>query len=194
MSERANTFSQPIDPDLAARIELVIFDVDGVLTDGSVYVGAGEEGTAIELKRFDIQDGVGLKMLQWAGLRVAIVSGRHSEATSIRAAEIGIDECHQEPNAYKLRVVVALLERHGVDWEEVAMLADDIPDLAVLRRVGLKAAVANATPPVMEIADWCSARRGGEGAAREFCDALLAARGQLDGVIEEYVQERSRLA
>ena len=176
----------------AEKVKLVIFDVDGVLTDGTVYVGGTESGEATELKSFDIQDGVGLKLLIWAGLEVAIVSGRVSRATQIRAEELGVVECHQEPNAYKLGVVEELLERKGVQWEEVAMLADDIPDLAVLKRVGLKAAVANATPPVHEIADWTSTKRGGHGAAREFCDALLGARGQLDAIVEWYVDERSR--
>ena len=176
----------------AHRVRLVIFDVDGVLTDAGIYIGATGDGETAELKRFDIQDGVGIKMLMWAGLEVAVVSGRVSEATAIRARELGIIECHQAPDAHKLKVVEALLQRMKVDWDEVAMLADDIPDLAVLSRVGLKAAVANATSPVAEIADWQASKTGGWGAAREFCDALLEARGELEGAIERYVEERSR--
>ncbi len=183
--------AKPIGLEIAGRIRLVIFDVDGVLTDAGVYVGATESGATVELKRFSIQDGVGIKLLQWAGLEVAIVSGRVSQATAIRARELGITECHQEPDARKLRIVVDLLERLGVGWDEVAMLADDIPDLAVLRRVGLKAVVGDATAPVVAIADWRASREGGRGAAREFCDALLAARGELDALIERYVAERS---
>ncbi|MDA0328735.1 MAG: HAD hydrolase family protein [Gemmatimonadetes bacterium] len=183
--------SDPINPEIAARIKLVIFDVDGVLTDAGVYIGATGSGETAELKRFDIQDGVGMKMLVWGGLDVAIVSGRVSEATSVRARELGIVECHQEPDAHKLKVVEALLERKQIAWDEVAMIGDDIPDLAVMRRVGLKAAVGNATAPVVAIADWQATKLGGHGAAREFCDALLAARGVLDDVIERYVQERS---
>lgn len=183
--------SDPINPEIAARIKLVIFDVDGVLTDAGVYIGATGSGETAELKRFDIQDGVGMKMLVWGGLDVAIVSGRVSEATSARARELGIVECHQEPDAHKLKVVEALLERKQIAWDEVAMIGDDIPDLAVMRRVGLKAAVGNATAPVVAIADWQATKLGGHGAAREFCDALLAARGVLDDVIERYVQERS---
>lgn len=182
----------PIAPELASKIKLVIFDVDGVLTDSGVYMGADEYGEKVELKRFDIQDGVGIKMLMWSGLEVAIVSGRVSHATTIRAGELGVEECHQEPDAHKLKVVESLLERKGVSWEEVAMVADDIPDLAVLRRVGLKAVVANATEPVVAIADWQATRSGGRGAAREFCDALLKARGVHDQVVQAYVEERSR--
>lgn len=178
--------------ELAQRVKLVIFDVDGVLTDAGVYLGASKDDEPFELKRFDIQDGVGIKMLMWAGLEVAWVSGRISTATAIRARELGVDECHQEPDAYKLGVVRKLMERKGVAWEEVAMLADDIPDLAVLEQVGLKAAVSNATASVARISDWQSSKQGGRGAVREFSDALLDARGELDGVIERYVDERRR--
>jgi 3-deoxy-D-manno-octulosonate 8-phosphate phosphatase (KDO 8-P phosphatase) len=179
-----------IDGDLAAAIELVVFDVDGVLTDAGIYVGATESGELVELKRFDIQDGVGMKMLMWGGLDVALVSGRVSKATALRAKEIGV-ECHQEPDAYKMPAVEGILTRKGIDWSAVAMLGDDIPDLAVLRRVGLPAAVTNATAPVREIAKWESTKRGGHGAVREFCDSLLEARGELDDVIANYVSERS---
>jgi len=177
---------------LARRVALVIFDVDGVLTDAGVYLGVvpGAEGGAVELKRFDIQDGLGLKFLQRAGLEVVIVSGRTSPATDVRARELGI-ECHQDDGAHKLPAVKRVMERLGIGWDQVAMLADDVPDVAVLRRVGLKAAVANAVPQVAAMADWQTLRRGGHGAAREFCDALLAARGQLQQVVDAYVAERS---
>lgn len=178
-----------LDPELAARVELVIFDVDGVLTDGGVYIGATEGGEPIEQKRFDIQDGVGIKMLMWGGLDVVLVSGRVSTATELRAREIGV-RCHQEPDAYKIPVVEAILEEKEVGWDAVAMLGDDIPDLAVLRKVGLPAAVANATATVRDVAKWRSTRSGGHGAVREFCEALLEARGELDAVIERYVVER----
>ena len=180
-----------IEEELAASIKLVVFDVDGVLTDAGVYVGATESGEAVELKRFDIQDGVGMKMLMWGGIDVALVSGRVSKATELRAKEIGV-ECHQAPDAYKIPPMEGLLRRKGIDWSEVAMLGDDIPDLAVLRRVGLPAAVANATASVREIAKWESTKSGGHGAVREFCEALLEARGDLASVIATYVNERSR--
>ena len=184
------TASTRLDGAQARAVRLVIFDVDGVLTDAGVYMGATESGEAIELKRFDIQDGVGIKMLMWAGLDVALVSGRVSKATELRAREIGV-EYHQEPEAYKMPAVEGLLSRKGIDWSAVAMLGDDIPDLAVLRRVGLPAAVANATSPVREIAKWESTRRGGHGAVREFCEALLRARGDLERVIDTYVSTRN---
>lgn len=180
----------PIPGELAARVRLVIFDVDGVLTDAGVYMGVTASGESVELKRFDIQDGLGLKFLEWAGMKVVMVSGRLSGATEVRAAELDI-ECHQDAGAHKLPLVRKIMEREGVAWEEVAMLADDLPDMAVFTRVGLRAAVANAVAPIAEAAHWQASRRGGHGAAREFCDALLAARGDLEWVVEKYVGERS---
>ncbi len=180
----------PVPPEIARRIKLVIFDVDGVLTDAAVYVGITASGEPVELKRFDIQDGLGLRMLRNAGLDVAIVSGRISGATDLRARELGID-CYQVEDGHKLPTVRDLMRRLSVTWEEVAMLADDLPDMAVLRLVGLKAAVANAVPEVAEVALWQSRLKGGQGAAREFCDALLDARGDLDRVVKRYVDERS---
>ena len=179
-----------IPSELARRVELVIFDVDGVLTDAGVYV-AGLPGVGrVEMKRFDIQDGLGIKMLQWCGIEVAWVSGRPSHATTLRAEELGVEECHQIAGADKLPVVEDLLERKGVAWEATAMLADDLPDMAIFTRVGLPAAVANAQPEILERAAWTSAAPGGRGAVREFCRALLAARGEWDEAVERYVTER----
>lgn len=178
----------PLPADLARRVRLVIFDVDGVLTDAGVYMGVTESGESVELKRFNIQDGLGLKMLQWAGLEVAIVSGRVSEATRLRAEELGVEECHQDAGARKLPAVQGILDRKGIAWDEVAMLADDLPDLAVFRKVGLPAAVANAVPHIADMAVWRTGLRGGEGAAREFCDALLEARGELEEAVERYLR------
>lgn len=174
--------------EIARRVRLVVFDVDGVLTDAGVLMGgAGADG---ELKRFDIQDGLGIRLLREAGIEVALVSGRVSPATAARAADLGITECHQDAGADKLPVVEALLERHGLNWSEVAMLADDLPDAAVFTRVGLPAAVANAVPPIRQSAVWVADRAGGRGAVREFCDALLTARGDLEAVCTRYVEQR----
>lgn len=180
-----------MDPERARRIRLVIFDVDGVLTDAGVYLGALPDGERLELKRFDIQDGLGIKMLMESGVEVAFVSGRESQATTIRAEELGVEECHQAPGARKLPVVKDLLERKGVEWNEVAMLADDLPDMAVWARVGLRAAVANAQPEIAERAHWQGSAPGGRGAVREFCRRLLAARGEWEAAVERYVAERS---
>jgi 3-deoxy-D-manno-octulosonate 8-phosphate phosphatase (KDO 8-P phosphatase) len=177
--------------EVARRIRLVILDVDGVLTDGGVYVGELPGGEVLEMKRFDIQDGLGVKLLQWAGVEVAVVSGRISRATEIRARELGIEECHQDGGAQKIRAIEGLMEQRGLGWSQVAMLGDDLPDLAVLRRAGLPAVVANATEEVRGVAVWQGNRNGGSGAVREFCEALLKARGDWENQVEAYVLARS---
>lgn len=180
----------PIDRRLARRIRLVVLDVDGVLTDGGIYLGATASGEPVELKRFDIQDGLGVLMMRNAGLRVAIVTGRVSEAVRLRAEELGVDDLHQDRTADKLRAVTAILERAGMDWSETAFVGDDLPDLVVMRRVALPAAVGNATSDARACALWQGTRRGGHGAVREFAEALLTARGEWSGVVEAYVRER----
>ena len=175
----------------ARAVRLVIFDVDGVLTDSGVYLGALPDGAIVELKRFDIQDGLGIHLLTRAGIAVAFVSGRLSAATELRARELGVTECHQTADARKVPLVEGIQARTGASWEQTAMLADDLPDLAVFRRVGLRAAVANAQPEIATLAHWRSSARGGHGAAREFCRALLIARGEWEGLIEAYERERS---
>ena len=184
--------SGDIDPHLAGLIRLVVLDVDGVLTDGGIYVGARPGQDPIELKRFDIQDGLGVKMLRWAGIEVAIVSGRVSEATAWRARELGIDECHQDPDAKKLPVVQKLLDDQGLEWEAAAMVGDDLVDLPILERVGLPVAVSNAVPEVHAVSRWTTEARGGRGAVREFARALLTARGEWDGLVREYCDARSQ--
>lgn len=185
--------SKSIPGEVARRIRLVVLDVDGVLTDGGVYQGQTASGESVELKRFDIQDGLGAKLLnEQEGLRVVWVSGRVSSATSVRAEELGI-ECHQDPGARKMAVIQKILDRYGITWGETAMLADDIPDLAVFTRMGLRAAVANAQPEIMEEAHWIASHRGGHGAVREFCRALMVARGEWDGLVERYVERTSEM-
>ncbi len=189
--EPAPGYGEGLQEACARSVRLVILDVDGVLTDAGVYMGTWPGGGAVELKRYDIQDGLGIQLLKRAGIRVAFVSGRLSEATALRAAELGVDECHQDPDARKIPLVEGILRRAGASWEETAMLADDLPDIAVFRRVGLKAAVANAQPEIAALADWRSRARGGHGAVREFARALLAARGEWERLIREYERERS---
>ena len=179
-----------IAPETARRIRLVVLDVDGVLTDGGVYLGATAAGEAVELKRFEIQDGLGIRLLQDAGITVSIVTGRESQAVAMRARELGITEVHQDRTAAKLRIVSAMLERLGVAWDEVAFVGDDLPDLPILRRAGLPAAVGNATADVRAVAGWQGRRHGGGGAVREFAEALLQARGEWSDRVEAYVRQR----
>ena len=181
----------PLSREIAKAVRLVILDVDGVLTDGGVYVGSLPDGEAVEFKRFDIQDGLGIKLLEWAGIEVAVVSGRVSEATEIRARELGISEVHQDGGGQKVPAIRRMMEARGLDWSQLAMLGDDLPDLAVLRRVGLPAVVANATEVARKAAVWQGEKTGGRGAVREFCEALLQARGEWDEQVEAYVRARS---
>jgi 3-deoxy-D-manno-octulosonate 8-phosphate phosphatase (KDO 8-P phosphatase) len=179
-----------IDAALAGRIRLVVLDVDGVLTDGGIYLGATEAGDRVELKRFEITDGLGIHLIQAAGITVAIVTGRESHAVRLRAEELRIVECHQDASAAKLPIMERLIQRLGLQWDDVAFLADDLADIPVLRRVGLAAAVGNAVPEVRALAQWIGQRRGGEGAAREFAEALLTARGEWSRRVDEYLRER----
>lgn len=182
--------AEPIEPGLARRIRLVVLDVDGVMTDGGIYLGATERGEPVEMKRFDIQDGLGIRLLKEAGIEVAIVTGRESHAVRIRAEELEVDEVHQDRTAAKLNTVTALLERRGIGWEEMAFVGDDLPDLPILRRCGLPAVVGNATSDARATAVWAAERHGGRGAVREFAEALLTARGEWATAVERYVAER----
>lgn len=175
----------------ARALRLLALDVDGVLTDGGIYLGATERGDRVELKRFEITDGLGVRLLQDAGIQVAIVTGRESDAVRLRAEELRITECHQDPSAAKLPIMERLLERLGIAWEEVGFLGDDLPDLPVLRRAGLPAAVANATAEVRAVACWTSRRPGGRGAVRELAEAVLRARGVWNAAVEDYLRART---
>jgi 3-deoxy-D-manno-octulosonate 8-phosphate phosphatase (KDO 8-P phosphatase) len=155
----------------AARIRLLVLDVDGVLTDGGlVYAKDGEE-----TKRFDVHDGFAIVAARRVGLEVAIVSGRASDAVTRRMAELGVTEVRQGVGD-KAGVVRDLLARRGLAPAEVAAMGDDLPDLPMMEVAGLALAPANAAPEVRRAADWGSRRRGGAGAVREAVEWLLRAR------------------
>jgi 3-deoxy-D-manno-octulosonate 8-phosphate phosphatase (KDO 8-P phosphatase) len=179
-----------IDKALAKRIRLVGLDVDGVLTDGGIYLGdAG--GSPVELKRFHIEDGLGVHFLRAAGIKVVIVTGRVSESVRQRAAELNIDDLAQDSQARKLPAFRKMLDRFSVTAEDAAFVGDDLPDLAILRHVGLPVAVGNAVKEVKECCSLKLTRMGGHGAVREFTELLLRARGEWDELVEEYVATRS---
>ncbi len=157
--------------DRASAIRLAIFDVDGVFTNGLLYLS--DDGT--ETKTFNVKDGHGVKRLLQAGVEVAIISGRRSAAVDRRMQELGVRHVFQGIRD-KVAVFTELTDRLGIEPEAVAYLGDDLPDLDVMRRVGLPAATADAHEDLLPHAAWTSRRPGGEGAVREFCDLLLAAR------------------
>lgn len=174
-----------LDRDRAKRIRLLGFDVDGVLTDNAVFLGevAGER---VEFKRFDIQDGLGHVLLAIAGLDVIWVSGRHSSATSLRGAELGVETVLQVPASAKVPAIEAELSRRGLTWDQFAFVGDDLADLRVFERAGLAIAVANAIPRIKSMAHHVTTASGGHGAVREVIDLLLETRGQTDQVIAAY--------
>jgi 3-deoxy-D-manno-octulosonate 8-phosphate phosphatase (KDO 8-P phosphatase) len=178
----------------AHRVRIVGLDVDGTLTDGGIYLGASGSGASaqkIELKKYDIQDGLGISFLRAAGIKVVIVTGRTSESVRLRAAELEVDGVGQDPDARKLPMWRKQLARHRLTDEQAAFIGDDIPDLAIMRTVGLAVAVNNAVPEILDVAHVKLKRNGGAGAVREFAEALLRARGEWDAVVEDYVAVRS---
>lgn len=179
-----------LDAATARRIRLIGIDVDGVLTDGGIYLGA-VDGTPLEFKRYDIQDGLGIYFLRKAGIRVAIITGRVSDSVRLRAAELGIDDVAQDAYARKLPAFRRILDRHGITPDEAAFIGDDYPDMSVLRIVGLPVAVGNAVPEIMNVCRLRLTRSGGRGAVREFAEVLLRARGEWDALADAYVAERS---
>jgi 3-deoxy-D-manno-octulosonate 8-phosphate phosphatase (KDO 8-P phosphatase) len=155
----------------AKRIRLLVLDVDGVLTDGRIYMSpAGEE-----LKVFHVRDGSGLVALQRAGVAVAIVSGRDSAAVTRRAAELGIDHVRQGVRD-KAAELAGLMKDLGVAPGETACVGDDTPDLPMLEAAGLAIAVRDAHPALVPVAHWITTSPGGRGAVREVCDLLISAR------------------
>lgn len=154
-----------------AAIKLLILDVDGVLTDGKIWLSP----TGEEHKNFHIHDGLGIKLLQQAGIPVAIITGRKSTALDARMRELNITHyyagCADKRSAFQ-----ELLAALHLKPEETAYVGDDLPDLPVMQCVGLPIAVVNAVPEIKKIAQWITTKAGGEGAVREVCDSILASR------------------
>lgn len=167
--------------DRIARVELLLLDVDGVLTDGSVvYTDTGEE-----LKRFHVRDGAGLKLWQAAGHQAAIVSGRASPAVERRAAELGLAPVLQGCDD-KLTALAQVLAETGVSADRVCAIGDDLPDLPVLTTVGVAVAVADACPEVRASAHRVTMTPGGHGAVREVVEWLLKGQGRWAGLVARY--------
>ncbi|HVO36354.1 MAG TPA: hypothetical protein VMT21_12355 [Gemmatimonadales bacterium] len=178
-----------IEPAVAKRIRIIGFDVDGTMTDGGLYIGSAG-GQTVELKRFDIQDGLGVHLLRAAGLVVVVVTGRAGEAARIRAQELEVDEFAADAGARKLPVFEGMLLRRQMRWEEACFIGDDLPDLPLLRRVALPVGVANSCAEVREVVRFTTTRAGGRGALREFAEVFLQARGVWTDVVRAYLRER----
>ena len=167
----------------AQGIKVAFFDVDGVLTDGGLlFSEAGET-----LKRFNTLDGHGLKLLQQAGITPVVITGRDSQPLRVRLQALGLVHAHfgtedKQPAAEQT------LKTLGLDWSEAAAMGDDWPDLPVMRRCAFSCAPVNAHVEVLAVADHVTTARGGDGAAREFCDVLLVASGRYVNLLEKYTQ------
>ncbi|HYM26132.1 MAG TPA: HAD hydrolase family protein [Vicinamibacterales bacterium] len=171
----------------AAQVSLLLFDVDGVLTDGKILV----HGDGTESKRFDIRDGTALVWARRAGLTVGLLSARSSAATDQRASQLGITLVRQGV-ASKLDTYSEILRDLQLTDERVAYMGDDVLDLPVLLRTGLSAAPADAMEDVRSRVDWVSGRNGGDGAARELVELILRARGSWTAILDEYLGEAAR--
>jgi 3-deoxy-D-manno-octulosonate 8-phosphate phosphatase (KDO 8-P phosphatase) len=171
----------------ASRIKLLLFDVDGVLTDGKILLHA--DGT--ESKRFDIKDGTGLVWAQRAGLKVGFLSARRSAATTRRAEQLGITIVHQGAVA-KLRAYDEILRQQGLRDADVAYMGDDVLDLPVVKRAGLSACPADAVNEVRRSVDYVSARRGGDGAVRDLVERVLKAQKRWSGLLTSSADEHAR--
>jgi 3-deoxy-D-manno-octulosonate 8-phosphate phosphatase (KDO 8-P phosphatase) len=154
------------------RIRWLLCDVDGVLTDGTVLIGEG-----LEVKQFDIQDGLGLALLRRAGIKVGWISSRPSPATAARAAELKVDFLHQDKGS-KSAAIEAMLAQASATWDEVCYVGDDLVDLGPLRRAGLAVAVANAVAEAKAAAQYVTSASGGRGAVREVADLILKGQGR----------------
>ncbi|UCH80233.1 MAG: HAD-IIIA family hydrolase [Nitrospiraceae bacterium] len=164
----------------ASRIKLLILDVDGVMTDGSIILD--NEGN--ELKRFHVRDGHGIKMLGKAGIETAIITGRESKVVELRANELGIKDVYQKIFV-KSEVYEKLRRKYNCEDDNIAFMGDDVVDRELFKRAGLTAAPADAEESVKEWADIVSVRKGGRGAVREFVDIILKATGRWDKVSGE---------
>jgi len=163
-----------------ARVKLLLCDVDGVLTDASVFIGG-----AGEIKRFNILDGLGLVILRRSGIKVGWVSSRPSDATAARALELKIDYVLQQKES-KVGVIERLLLETHCSWEEVCYVGDDVVDIGPLKRAGCGIAVSNAVSEAKAVADHVTSAAGGYGAVREIVELILRAQGKWDNIIAEY--------
>jgi len=171
--------------DILARalgVRLAIFDVDGVLTDGSLYLG--DDGQ--EYKAFNSRDGHGMKMLQQSGVLIGIITGRTSEVVRLRMASLGVEHVYQGRQD-KLPAYEELRDKLGLRDAQIAYVGDDVVDLPILRRVGLAVAVGDAHPLVAQHAHWQTPHAGGRGAGRDLCELIMEAQGSLKTAMEHYL-------
>ena len=179
MSEKTDsTFQKRLE-----AVRLFLCDVDGILTDTSVWMGAQDE-----VKRFNIQDGLGLRLMQKEGFKVGWVSNRPSFATTQRALDLKIDFLVQAIDGDKVAAVERILKEAGFGWEQVCYMGDDIVDLGVLKRAGFAATVPHGVEEAKRMAHYTTLREGGQGAVREVIDLILKAQGKWERLVAHFAQ------
>ncbi len=165
-----------------ARIKLLLLDVDGVMTDGKItYTDSGEE-----IKSFSVKDGLGLRLLMNSGVKVGIITGRQSNALTVRCRNLGIDILFDGIKD-KPAVLKTILKHHQVARSETAFVGDDLPDIGVMKLCGISFAVANAAPEVISLADFTTQNNGGKGAVREICKKILKVKGVWQTILKEFM-------
>ncbi len=202
--------------DRARRIKIILFDVDGVLTDGGIWLfpapaaGSratqqhiaaleGEGGyaissaTMVEAKGFNAHDGTSISLARLGGMKLGIITKRISETVALRARDLRLEFVYQG-SAFKMKAVREIMEKEGVSLDEIAYVGDDVIDLPVMRECGFAVAVADARPQVKAAAHYVTPNKGGHGAARDAVEFILEAKGLLDGCIEAYIDERNPIS
>jgi len=169
----------------AARIKLLLMDVDGVLTDGHLLNVPGPDGKMVETKGFDSQDGIALRWLTWYDIQTGVISGRVSPATEERARQLGMTYVYQGHHE-KNPIIEEILAKSKIAPEQIAYAGDDLTDVVVMRRVGFSIATANARPEVKASAHYTTSAAGGSGAIREVCELLLEAQGHWQEILRKY--------
>ena len=172
----------------AARVRLLLMDVDGVLTDGHLFNVPGPTGEVFETKGFDSQDGIALQWLTWHGIASGVISGRVSPAVEARARQVGMKYVYQG-HIEKIPILEEIESLSGIHRDEMAYMGDDLTDIVVMRRVGLALAPANAREEVKRAAHFVTAARGGSGAVREIVEMLLKAHGHWADILKKYEVE-----
>jgi len=179
----------PLTPDQlhthAGRIKALIMDVDGVLTNGHLYLVPAPDGTLVETKGFSAQDGIALRWLTWYGIKTGVISGRESPATAGRASQVGMTWVFQG-HIEKIPLFEQIVKESGFSPEEIAYAGDDLTDVVLFRRAGLAIATANARPEVKQSAHVVTEAAGGFGAIREVCELLLKGHGKWDELLKKY--------
>jgi 3-deoxy-D-manno-octulosonate 8-phosphate phosphatase (KDO 8-P phosphatase) len=182
--------------DRARKIKAIVFDVDGVLTDGQIFVlpeSSSADAKGIEFKGFAAHDGLGISLARLGGLRIGIITKRRSRTVAIRANDLKVEFIYQG-QAHKLAAAEEIVAKAGITMEELAYVGDDIVDFPVMRICGLAIATANARPQVKAMAHYVTTNGGGHGAGRDAIDFILSAQGSLDRVIEEYLDAENPAA